>query len=446
MVGFSWQRLTGKPGHAMPGGMTMPDGTAWSVRKQRPPPDRLSRAPPPQPPLPSQLEEATPPGQNAASMSGKIIINGNARAEADLIYATRDQILSSNHIDPHIRKERTVTLVTAAWGENEHSEEHIKKALYKIGIEPRFQGKYDQRVVNLSVYHALTDFQKKDRGLAQAYAERDELIADTRKIYLEKNGFYTQQMRRAFEHIRKFQPDASLAGILKQAPQKGHRIPGRFRGMELLRDFLAEDLEDTVNRLVENDHRLTRLITDLDRQFREGVGLNYHPLWLELRARLEKTLLNSSTVIIFGGHLEALHRSLNFFDLRAAFVEALRRGTTFITVSAGSLLMCERIIIYDDFANGREFQLFDRGFGMVRSLQIFPHCDDRIQVDDQNNLAYLAHRFGERKCVGLNEGSFLLLDQNEELCARSTGKDDGVYVFDQSGRKVRYDFGERLEL
>jgi len=28
MVGFSWQRLTGKPGHAMPGGMTMPVGTA----------------------------------------------------------------------------------------------------------------------------------------------------------------------------------------------------------------------------------------------------------------------------------------------------------------------------------------------------------------------------------------------------------------------------------
>lgn len=379
-------------------------------------------------------------------MSGKIIINGNARAEADLIYGAKDYIVQSNHIDPQIRAERTVTLVTAAWKENEHSESHIKKALYEIGIEPRFQGGYDQRVVNLSVFHALADFQKKDRHLAKAHAERDHLIEDTRKIYQEKNGFYTQQMRRAFEHIRKFQPQATLADILKQAPQQGHRIPGRFRGMELLRDFLAEDLEDTVSRLVENDHRLTRLVTDLDRQFREGVGLNYHPLWLELRSRLEKTLLNSSTVIILGGHLEHLHRSLNFFDLRAAFVEALRRGTTFITVSAGSLLMCERIILFDDFAHGREFQLFDRGFGMVRSLQIFPHCDDRIQVDDPNNLAYLAHRFGERKCVGLNEGSYLLLDQNEDTCAQSMGTEDGVYVFDRSGEKVRYNFGERIRL
>jgi peptidase E len=379
-------------------------------------------------------------------MSGKIIVNGNARAEADLIYATKDHILSSRHQDPEIRRERTVTIVTAAWKEREHTEGHIKKALYEIGIEPRFEGGYDQRVVNLSVFHALREFEKRDPSLARAHAERDELIRRTRSVYLEKNGFYTAQMRRAFGHLRQFQPEMRLSEVLENAPSKGHRIPGRFRGIELLKDFLVEDLGDTVSRLVENDHRLTRLITDLDHQFREGVGLVYHPLWQELRAKLESTLLNSSTVIIFGGHLEELHRSLNFFDLRGAFVESLRRGTTFITVSAGSLILCERIIVFDDFAREREFQLFDRGFGMVRNLQIFPHCDDRIQVDDPNNLAYLAHRFGEQRCVGLNEGSFLLLDQDEAGLARSLGNDDGVYVFDRSGQKRRYNCGEELAL
>lgn len=385
-------------------------------------------------------------GLKFLAMSGKIIINGNARAEADLIYATREHILNSRHQWPEVKKERTVTLITAAWRENEHSEGHIKKALYEIGLEPRFEGKYDQRVVNLSLYHAFTNFEKQEPGLAHAYRERDELIGRTRNVYLEKNGFYTQQMRRAFDHLRAFQSQLTLAEVLAKSPSKLHRLPGRFRGMELLSDFLVQDICDTVSRLVENDHRLTRLITDLDRQFREGVGLAYHPLWLKLRKDLEVRLINSSTVIIFGGHLEALHRALNFFDLRGAFVEALRRGTTFITVSAGSLIMCERIIIYDDFANGREFQLFDRGFGMVRNLQIFPHCDDRIQVDDPNNLAYLAYRFGEQHCVGLNEGSFLLLDQDDAGSAQSLGQDDGVYVFDRSGNKRRYDRGESLEL
>lgn len=379
-------------------------------------------------------------------MSGRIIVNGNARAEADLIFGTREAILNPTHSDPEIRAEKTTVLVTAAWQDTEHREGHIKKALYEIGMEPRHENGYDRRLVNLSAYHALQEFKRREPLLASLYAERDELIRRTRGVYLQKNAFYTAQMRRAFEHLRQFEPDRRLSQVLASSPSKRHRIPGRFRGQELLMDFLCDDLCDTVARLVENDNRLTRLITDLDQQFREGVGLIYNDTWQELRQGLQLTILRASTVLIFGGNLDALHRCLNFFDLRSAFVEALRRGTTFVTVSAGSLLLCERIIIYDDFAQGKEFHLFDRGFGLVRSLQIFPHCDDRIQVDDGDNLAYLAHRFGERRCVGLNEGSYLLLEQDDDHKAVSLGTEDGVYVFDRSGEKRRYDHGEALLL
>lgn len=378
-------------------------------------------------------------------MSGRIIVNGNARAEADLIFGTRDAILNPRHQDPDVRREKTTVLVTAAWQENEHREGHIKEALYQIGMEPRHQDGFDRRVVNLSVFHAFGEFKRREPKLAALHAERDELIGRTRAVYLQKNAFYTAQMRRAFEHLKQFAPERRLSQVLAQTPDARHRIPGRFRGRELLMDFLSEDLGDTVNRLVENDNRLTRLITDLDQQFREGVGLSYNESWRELRRALVRTLLSAGTVLIFGGHLEALHRCLSFFDMRGAFVEALRRGTTFVTVSAGSLILCERIIIYDDFAQGKEFHLFDRGFGLVRSLQIFPHCDDRIQVDDQDNLAYLAHRFGEKRCVGLNEGSYLLLEQDDDK-AVSLGSEDGVYVFDRSGEKRRYDCGEALAL
>ncbi|MEW6283107.1 MAG: hypothetical protein AB1758_31125, partial [Candidatus Eremiobacterota bacterium] len=117
-------------------------------------------------------------------------------------------------------------------------------------------------------------------------------------------------------------------------------------------------------------------------------------------------------------------------------------GTSFYTVSAGSLLMCDRIIVYDDFAReGHEFNLFNRGFGLVRHLQLFPHCMDRIQTDDPDNLSYLAYRFQHRLCVGMNKDSFLLLEGD---LATSVGKRDGVYVFDPSGEKVRYDYLEAL--
>lgn len=69
-------------------------------------------------------------------MLGKIIINGNVRAEADVIYATQEHNLNPQHLWSEVTRERTGILITAAWRKSEHNEGHIKKALYEIGIEP----------------------------------------------------------------------------------------------------------------------------------------------------------------------------------------------------------------------------------------------------------------------------------------------------------------------
>ena len=107
--------------------------------------------------------------------------------------------------------------------------------------------------------------------------------------------------------------------------------------------------------------------------------------------------------------------------------------------------LCERVIVYDDFARERrEFQLWERGLGIVRILQLLPHCMERIQTDDADNLAYLARRFRHRVCVGLNERSFLHYDLATSQ-ATSVG-DDKVYVFGPSGEKHAYANGERVPL
>jgi hypothetical protein len=110
------------------------------------------------------------------------------------------------------------------------------------------------------------------------------------------------------------------------------------------------------------------------------------------------------------------------------------------------MVLCERVIVYDDLATTpRDFQLYDRGLGLVRELQLFPHCMERIQTDDPDNLAYLARRFRHHLCVGLNQRSFLLLEYGPTR-ATSLGADDGVYVFDHGGRKNCYRRGEALSL
>src|SRR5262249_52548741 len=121
-----------------------------------------------------------------------------------------------------------------------------------------------------------------------------------------------------------------------------------------------------------------------------------------------------------------------------------RRGTQIVAMSAGAMVLCDRVIVYDDHAETpRDFQLFDRGLGLVRELQLFPHCMERIQTDDRDNLAYLARRFRHRVCVGLNQRSFLELDLAAKR-ATSVGPDDAVYVFDPSGEKACYRAGEAL--
>ena len=261
------------------------------------------------------------------------------------------------------------------------------------------------------------------------------MMEGARSQYLEKNSFFCASLRRSLQHLRDYLPNDSLADILDNTLL----FSGR-RGR--LVSFLSNELREMLQLLQSNDDRMVQLLTDLDEQFAEDTGLAYDPLWISIRQQLSDCILSANSLFLFGGNLGALHRCLTFFRLRQPLLEALRRGTTFYTVSAGSLMCCERIIIYNDFEHEREFQLYDRGFGLIRELQLFPHCMDRIQTDDRDNLTYLSHRFRHRVCVGLNQESFLEVEFSLEVRATSLGTRDGVYVFDRQGNKARYGAGE----
>jgi len=378
-------------------------------------------------------------------MRGTIVFNGNIPDERELVRAVGDRLRSSLHDDPEVRSSKKVLLVTAGWCEREFEESHVKEALREVGIEPRFIDGYDANIQNLSAWHAYQDFCREEPALAAAWKERERLIEATRQLYLEKNTFYVTMLRRALEQLQASAPDATLSQVMSDVTRTYSHPPASFDGDRLLAYFLGRDIRDTVDELTRNDDRMVTLLHDLDEHFVEGTGLHHNPAWKRLKERLEERILSANSIFIFGGHLGVLHHTLNFFRLRDAFAEARRRGTCLYTSSAGSLLLCERIIVYNDFPSDfgarREFQLFDRGFRLVRRLQLFPHCMDRIQTDDADNLAYLAYRFQNRTCVGLNEESFLLLEGDS---TRSIGTRDGVYVFDPSGGKVRYDGGQGI--
>lgn len=371
-------------------------------------------------------------------MRGTILFNGNAETEAHLVRAAAPLLCTSRHVDPEVAAARTVLLVTAGWAENEHDEGHVKQALNELGLTSRYEGGFDRAIVNLSLRQELGELFAVAPYLARAWFELRQVIDTARSFYLEHNAHLIALFRRTLEAARESDPGLSLARLVAE---DGHSPEG---GRPLLRYALGRQIQQALRTLEENDDHLVDLIRETEHRAFDAAGVTYHPAWRAARERLEARILSASSVLLFGGRLDLLLDGLRFFKLREPMAEALRRGAQFVAMSAGAMVLCERVIIYNDLAETpRAFQLYDRGLSLCRDLQLFPHCMERIQTDDPDNLAYLARRFRHHVCVGLNQRSFLNLD----LAARravSEGADDGVYVFGPEGTKSCYRKGEQI--
>ncbi|MDC0716732.1 Type 1 glutamine amidotransferase-like domain-containing protein [Nannocystis bainbridge] len=372
-------------------------------------------------------------------MRGAVLFNGNAETVDALVQTAAPLLLSSRHEDPEVARSRRVVLVTAAWGDGEHDEGHVKRSLNAIGLPSRFEHGYDTSLVNLSLLHEVRGLARTSPRLLAAWHEERRIAEMARAFYLEHNAHLIQLFRRTLAVAKREDPTITVARL---AGDQGHYGTGG----RLLRYTLSRELRHALDTLEANDDHLVNLLDQIEQRTFDAVGLQYDPAWRAAQERLERRILSANSIILFGGHLDLLLDALRFFRLRNVLAEALRRGTQLVAMSAGAMVLCERVIIYDDFATKRrDFQLYDRGLALVRDIQLFPHCTERIQTDDPDNLAYLARRFRHHACVGLNQRSFLLFELGPHRAA-SVGADDCVMVFDPSGRKLSYHRGEVIRM
>lgn len=371
-------------------------------------------------------------------MRGRILFNGNIGGA--LIERVAPYVLSAAH-----GRAPRVMIVTAAWGPGEYNEGPIKKALYEIGVPADMADGYDRNVYNLCAWHAWADFLGRRPDVAAVYTEISEVQEEIRRFYLDKTAFHADLIRRGVRAARARLPRFSLGRVDARDPLRPESL---HSGAELLERALGRELVASIDALVENDDRMLGAFRDAEEALLSRTGLRLDPDWRAMKARLEQRILDADVVLLLGGSPEKLLAPFRFFDLRASLLETLRRGATLIATSAGALVLCERMIVYDERSGDperRDFRLLDEGLGLVGGLQILPHCMDRIQTDDADNLAYLARRFGTRVCAGLNEESFLLVDMAGPT-ATSVGRGDGVYLFSADGVKRRYHRGERIPM
>jgi len=330
----------------------------------------------------------------------------------------------------------------------------VRRAFIDIGLAtPRT---LDRVVGNLGVYNYFLEFREREPEIYRLYHEKQETIKEIKRFYRMSNLRLVESLKEQLKMARDRFPLVTMARMLRYPVVTQKRRLDEMDEDHRLYHYQCRELQHSMDLIRDTDEHLIKTCRLVEASFFRRTCLQNNPTWKAMRAELEENIRNSNSIFIFGGHTAVLHNRLNFFRLQRAFRRALSEGTNFYTISAGSIVLCSKIILYDDAARHegrppREYEFFDNGFGLVSKLILFPHCRDRIAMDDPDNLAYLAQRFRGALCVGLDEESFLLLDtyrkgkQEYERFA-SVGPHDGVYLFDASGEKVIMQAGHELIL
>jgi len=371
---------------------------------------------------------------------GKVLLNGNAET-LDRFVQLADRCLGeSTHRDPVTRDRDQVLVCTAAWGKTELNDAQIHRGFAATG-----RGHDGENILNLELYSSVQRYLDSRDVVKSLYEEHEHLWWELFHSYSAENAATVQHLRDVWERAVEKAPDPDMYQFLKM----GDRLPPgpRTRPMQqFLRAAYSGELQRQVAALIDADTRHEERLHKLWSHFHFAAGLEFDPYWNELRRQLIKRILQSNVIVLPGGSPSTLLVGFRFFRLEGVLTEALRRGTSFFGTSAGAMVLGRRVVIFHDHREPREeFQLLENGVGLLEGLQIFPHCTDRVQTEDPANLAYLAARFDDRSCIGLNAGSVLeLVPENGRWRATSVGDED-VVIFDHTGEKLRYPPGEPIE-
>lgn len=369
---------------------------------------------------------------------GFLLLNGNIMQEKDLIFRFADEIKHLFH-----KGDKNILLITAAWGDNEHNHDHINDAFSHIGIDKKY-------IHNLGIYHKMKDYLRLNPIIGSRHSKIRRLQRSIQSFYRLKNRRLVTIFRDLFEMFKITFPNTPLSEIInyKKSIQKGEYD---YLINEKTFQFLGMDIKSILRQIRFQDNIFSRVNSRLMKLFYNESGILDDSRYSVFQDELKASLDNASSIFIFGGNISTLLDSINFFSLRKEFERQIERKIGIFTISAGSMIMCPGIIIYNDFNHlnspfRSEFEFYSKGLNMIRNVQIFPHCKDRIRMDDRDNLSYLAYRFNDMICTGLDQNSYLLAFNNDQgnQIVISYGRKEGAYIFDTDGNKVIKDFGEIL--
>lgn len=264
-----------------------------------------------------------------------------------------------------LQAEGPVAVVTAGWEEREDATGELDDAL-------------DHRSVNLRLFHRLGDVLDKDPAIAAAGMRlrdrQDELTA----VY-----------RLRLEH--------TLDGVYAVQRRIPHH-PARARHSPAYAAF-----EDAVAGVRRIDDWYVRAVADLQAQFAHDAHLDTSGVLGWHREEIKAWLAPCAALVLPGGNVATLLRTLRLFAIH------IPEELPVLAWSAGAMVLTERIALFHDHGpvGSREAELLGRGLGRLPEIVLFPHARTRLRLEDRERSAVLARRFGDERCVLLDEGTWL---------------------------------------
>jgi hypothetical protein len=278
-----------------------------------------------------------------------------------------------------VAPEGTIATVTAGWRDRESDTMELDATL-------------EGRGRHLNLYGRLNDVLDSDLPFATAaLAHRDAVD--------ELAGIYSLRLQRALDSV--------------------YAVQRRSVRTDLAVSALADGI---------------RVVQSVDQWYLDAVDQLRGELWAAAppedsepiqrhRAEVTEAVGKASAMAIAGGHIGQLLRCLKLFEVNPP------PELPVVAWSAGAMSLTERVVLYNDRGPSGVVgsEVWDRGLGRAPRIVAMPHARRRLQMDDPMVLRVLARRFGDARCLLLDDGARVVLGPDGELPAeaRVIG-DDGI--------------------
>ncbi|NNE10339.1 MAG: type 1 glutamine amidotransferase-like domain-containing protein [Gemmatimonadetes bacterium] len=261
--------------------------------------------------------------------------------------------------------------ITAGWQEHEDAVVELHEHL-------------DRHTYNLDLYKRTEEVLRHDSSFADAYRERQNELRELQAYY-------------------RLRLDAAIEGVtaLERRAERGPRWEEAHT--DAMRALRTLDLEHAT-RIVEGNARFE----EHHRPLEHGHIRKHH-------RQLRKMIDDAAFVAIAGGHVAVLLNRMRLFGLAE-----LLAGKTIIAWSAGAMAISETIVLFHDNPpqGAGNAEILENGLGLARGVLLLPHAKRRLDLASQERIARLTTRFSPLRCIPMDEGDRIDLENGVILTNR----------------------------